>query len=115
MTETEDHDGSDYGDFAKTGDDEDDIEEEAEPWEQYQEMNSRLYYPLCIGEILNQRYRIEHKVGHGGFSTVWMAHDLQDKRDVALKIMISGKETGERELEIHNEILDKTLLILSPS
>jgi hypothetical protein len=31
-----------------------------------------FYYPICIADVLDQRYRIEHKLGHGGFSTVWL-------------------------------------------
>ncbi|KAI1965792.1 hypothetical protein LOZ58_000691 [Ophidiomyces ophidiicola] len=46
------------------------------------------YYPLRIGEVLNQRYRIDHKIDHGGFSTVWLAHDLKHQTDVAIKVMI---------------------------
>ncbi|KAI1917904.1 hypothetical protein LOZ61_000016 [Ophidiomyces ophidiicola] len=48
------------------------------------------YYPLRIGEVLNQRYRIDHKIDHGGFSTVWLAHDLKHQNDVAIKVMTSG-------------------------
>src|SRR5690554_4771919 len=55
-----------------------------------------LFYPIRVGEILNDVYRVEHKLGHGGFSTVWMAHDMQTNTDVALKILIPG-ESGEDE------------------
>ena len=48
------------------------------------------YYPICIGDILAHRYRIEHKLGPGCFSTVWVARDILKGKDVALKIMVSG-------------------------
>ncbi|KAI1920171.1 hypothetical protein LOZ66_000384 [Ophidiomyces ophidiicola] len=48
------------------------------------------YYPLRIGEVLNQRYRIDHKIDYGGFSTVWLAHDLKHQIDVAIKVMASS-------------------------
>ncbi|KAL1996478.1 hypothetical protein VTN49DRAFT_8078 [Thermomyces lanuginosus] len=85
---------------------------EAEPEYRYYsdtEKNGKsyIYYPICLGEVLNGRYQIEHKLGHGRFSTVWMAHDLRDKKDVALKIMATtrdGKSPGEHEMRIHDEI-----------
>lgn len=63
-----------------------------------------LYYPICIGDVLAHRYRIEHKLGHGGFSTVWLARDIQAEKDVALKIMIPGK-AGEDEYNMQMEII----------
>jgi hypothetical protein len=62
------------------------------------------YYGTYIGAVLAKRYRIEHKLGFGGFSTVWMAHDIQEKTDVALKILVAG-EPGEREYFAQNKII----------
>lgn len=82
----EDSDTVDLGYFATTEEEGDDIDELAEPNYKYDiGIASRVFYPICIGEVLNERYRIDHKLGQGGFSTVWMAYDLQSKRDVALK------------------------------
>ncbi|KAI6756061.1 hypothetical protein HG530_011797 [Fusarium avenaceum] len=88
-----------WGDFVDS-DDEGEVEDECEPVERY---NEGLYYPVCIGEVLVNRYRIEHKLGHGGFSTVWMAHDMSNDNDVALKIMTPGP-SGEREYAAQNMI-----------
>ena len=55
----------------------------------------------CLGIAT---YRVEQKLGHGGFSTVWMAHEIGKKKDVALKIMIPGK-VGDHELYMQDEIL----------
>lgn len=38
----------------------DDFEESAEPMERY--LFSCLHYPICIGQVLDQTYRIEHKL-----------------------------------------------------
>lgn len=91
----------DWGDIVDS-DDEHELEESAEPIERY--FFSGLYYPICIGQVLDQRYRIEHKFGLGGFSTVWMAHGIRMEGDVALKIMIYGG-TGDYELSMQNEII----------
>ncbi|KAF5228414.1 hypothetical protein FANTH_14514 [Fusarium anthophilum] len=90
----------DRGEFVDS-DNEHEVEEASEDPEYYVE---GLYYPICIGEILANQYRIEHKLGHGGFSTVWMAHDILGKTDVALKIMAPGRP-GEREYEMQREII----------
>ena len=89
---------SDCGDFVDS-EDEYDVEEKAGPLERY--AFGRVYCPIRIGQLLVQTYRIEHKLGHGGFSTVWMAHDIKKNRDVALKIMVSG-EDAEYKLSMQN-------------
>ncbi|SCO47792.1 uncharacterized protein FFMR_08843 [Fusarium fujikuroi] len=88
-----------WGDFVDS-DDECEVEDACEPVEQYEE---GLYYPVCIGEVLVDRYRVEHKLGHGGFSTVWMANDMLSNDNVALKIMSPGP-SGEREYAAQNMI-----------
>ncbi|KAI0395500.1 kinase-like domain-containing protein [Xylariaceae sp. FL0594] len=83
------------GDYVDWDSDEaDEIEINAEPIERYGD--GCAYYPVRIGEVLGGRYRIVHKLGHGGFSTVWMADDDRENKAVALKILVSGKD-GETE------------------
>ncbi|KAE8149068.1 protein kinase [Aspergillus avenaceus] len=96
---------ADFGDFVRDEDEELDLEEVVEPWTKYSiKETSHVFYPVYVGEVLDQRYLVEHKLGFGGFSAVWMAHDLQSNRDVALKVMSSG-EWGEHEIQIQNKII----------
>jgi len=38
----------------------------------------RGYHPVTLGDTFkNGRYRIHHKLGWGGFSTVWLAFDRE--------------------------------------
>jgi hypothetical protein len=50
------------------------------------------YFPVRIKELLEGRYRIEHKLGWGGCSIIWMDHDMHYKKDVALKILFPSKK-----------------------
>ncbi|PMD66742.1 uncharacterized protein K444DRAFT_516807, partial [Hyaloscypha bicolor E] len=50
------------------------------------------------------RYRILYKLGYGGFGTVWIAHDLLGKKNVALKVMVSC-DGAKREYAMQNEIM----------
>ncbi|PYH72131.1 protein kinase family protein [Aspergillus vadensis CBS 113365] len=97
-------DTTDFGDFVSTSDEEIDVEEYAEPWGKYDPETQYAYYPISLGEILNERYLIEHKLGAGGFSTVWMAFDLQETKDVAVKVFRKG-DFGDIELRIQDEIV----------
>ncbi|PVH70420.1 hypothetical protein DL98DRAFT_437059, partial [Cadophora sp. DSE1049] len=90
----------DYGEFVDSYG-EGDVKDVSEPLERY---GQGLYYPVCIGQVLAGRYRIEHKLGWGGYSTVWMAHDIQYRKNVALKIIILG-EKEEYEYQMQDEIL----------
>lgn len=94
-------DGTDFGDFVHGEEEEIDLEDVVEPWHKYdiKETPHVFFYPIHVGEVLNARYLVEHKLGFDGFSTVWMAHDLVDKRDVALKVMSLGQEMGEHEIQ----------------
>ncbi|OJJ30902.1 hypothetical protein ASPWEDRAFT_62274 [Aspergillus wentii DTO 134E9] len=92
-------DTADFGDFVSNEEEELDLEEVVEPWHKYDiKETSRVFYPICVGELLNERYLVEHKIGSGGFSTVWMGCDLQNKRNLALKVMSLG-EWGERKIK----------------
>ena len=40
------------------------------------------YHPISIGDTFDQgRYRILHKLGFGGSSTVWLVRDQQEGKD----------------------------------
>ncbi|KAH7178829.1 kinase domain-containing protein [Fusarium sp. MPI-SDFR-AT-0072] len=89
-----------------------DVEDACEPIKRYEEV---LYLPICIGEVLAGRYRIEHKLGHGGFSTVWMAYDMHNGKDVALKIMTAdpgGEREFLRQIEIISCVPDTSRLLI---
>lgn len=45
------------------------------------------YHPIHLGDCLgDSRYRVLYKLGHGGFSTVWLCRDTQEEKYVAVKI-----------------------------
>jgi hypothetical protein len=76
---------SDFGDFVSTEEEELDLEEVVEPWHKYDiKEKPNVLYPICLREVLKVRYLIDHKLSFDGGSSVWMAYDLRDKRDVAL-------------------------------
>ncbi len=36
------------------------------------------FHPVCLGDTFKDgRYEVVHKLGWGGFSTVWLARDIQ--------------------------------------
>jgi serine/threonine-protein kinase SRPK3 len=46
------------------------------------------YHPVNLGDTLKSRqYEIIHKLGYGGFATVWLARDNKEERYVAIKIV----------------------------
>lgn len=47
------------------------IEEENTPF-----YNPDLFYPVRLGEVLDNRYQVATKLGYGSNSTIWLARDL---------------------------------------
>ncbi|KAJ5983865.1 hypothetical protein N7481_005964 [Penicillium waksmanii] len=79
------------------------VEEENSPF-----YKTSYFYPARIGELLNGRYQIATKLGHGSRSNVWLARDLHQwrwlkERYVAIKInanrLHTRKDAGGVELE----------------
>ncbi|KAI0551985.1 kinase-like protein [Xylaria curta] len=84
----------------------DGINEGLERLEEYQDGG---YHPVHLGDMLGAsgRYRVIHKLGHGGFGTVWLCRDTQDPGYVAVKVM-AGDVAAET-------LLDCTLMQLDRS
>jgi serine/threonine protein kinase len=66
-------------------------EEDLEPHLRYRPGG---YHPVHLDDrLLEGRYRVLHKLGDGGFSTVWLCQDTQQPtpKYVALKILIASE------------------------
>jgi hypothetical protein len=50
--------------------------EGGEPFEE-EVLSDRKYYPVALGQVVNDRYQIVSKLGWGVSSTVWLARDLR--------------------------------------
>lgn len=70
--------------------------EDAERLELYQPGG---YHPVKVDDLLHNHYRIVDKLGHGGYSTIWLARDEKVDRFVALKVGIS-RSSLQREPDI---------------
>ncbi|KAK0878896.1 hypothetical protein LTR87_007346 [Friedmanniomyces endolithicus] len=62
------------------------------------------YYPVRIGEVFQDRYRVIGKLGYGTASTVWLCKDLSGQHEyIALKVYINRSKV-HRELPIYKHI-----------
>ncbi|MBE7470704.1 MAG: hypothetical protein DPW09_18040 [Anaerolineae bacterium] len=55
--------------------------------------------PLILGEILNERYRIDKLVGQGGFGAVYQAYDLALRQVCAIKENLNAEPEAQRQFE----------------
>ena len=49
---------------------------------------------MNISEIFHNRYELIQRVGSGGFSEVWKAHDMRSGMEVAIKIFRKQDDEG---------------------
>lgn len=67
------------------------------------------YYSFQIGEVLNKRYQVLGFHGQGVFSNVLKAMDLEEKKEVAIKLLRSHdlmKRAGRKEMKILRTLSD---------
>ncbi|KAG6008644.1 hypothetical protein E4U43_000115 [Claviceps pusilla] len=72
--------------------------------EELEEYQPGGYHPIIIGDLLHDRYQIVSKLGYGGYSTIWLAHDQSKNRFVAVKVGVSGSDRLGRESRILQEL-----------
>ncbi|CAF3452780.1 hypothetical protein SNK03_002859 [Fusarium graminearum] len=61
------------------------------------------FHPVALGETINNRYLVLNKLGHGGYSTVWLSWDILKQKYAALKIVLA--DFGEDSTEV--DVLQK--------
>jgi eukaryotic-like serine/threonine-protein kinase len=68
-----------------------------------------------IGRIVDERYRLEEKLGSGGMGEVYRARDLRDSTDVAIKILKQPYTCDEKAEEYFWQEAQATALIRHPN
>jgi len=58
------------------------------------------FHPVHLGDVYQNCYKIVHKLGWGGFSTVWLAREVLLSHYVALKIILAVESSDCSELEV---------------
>ncbi|KAI1834470.1 hypothetical protein DTO006G1_108 [Penicillium roqueforti] len=51
--------------------------------------HEKHYYPVKIGEVFKDQYRVIAKLGYGAYPTVWLAWDQREEQYTSLKVCIS--------------------------
>ena len=69
--------------------------------EDVEKYRSGGFHPIHLGDALKGgRYRVLHKLGYGGFSTVWLARDENQNRLVSLKVLTADASRQPTELQL---------------
>ncbi|KAI3320446.1 kinase-like domain-containing protein [Xylariaceae sp. AK1471] len=53
------------------------------------------YHPTHLGDLLDGRFEVTHKLGYGGHATVWLCSDIEKEQWHAVKIIKASKSTPE--------------------
>jgi serine/threonine-protein kinase SRPK3 len=72
------------------------------------------YHPVNLGDTLKGRqYEIIHKLGYGGFATVWLARDNKEERYVAIKIVRADASQNalDTDIKILNHLKERATSI----
>ncbi|RYP69905.1 hypothetical protein DL771_005848 [Monosporascus sp. 5C6A] len=78
--------------------------------EDFRYYNRGGFHPVDIGDILNNRFEVIHKLGCGGFGIVWLCHDRDFNKWRAVKILTAdlSAESSNQELKTLAYIRDQT-------
>jgi serine/threonine-protein kinase SRPK3 len=62
------------------------------------------FHPVHLGDIFKSQYKVLHKLGYGGFSTIWLALDSHVHQCVAIKIIRADASSNCIELAILQQL-----------
>ncbi|KAH6717117.1 kinase-like domain-containing protein [Leptodontidium sp. MPI-SDFR-AT-0119] len=69
------------------------------------------FHPVCLGDTFKEgRYKIRHKLGWGGCSTVWLAWDGVSEMWVSIKVKSADSSADNRELEALRVLRETTAI-----
>ena len=69
--------------------------------EDVEKYRSGGFHPIHLGDAFKDgRYHVQHKLGYGGFSTVWLARDENQNRLVSLKVLTADASRQPTELKL---------------
>ncbi|KAL8344184.1 hypothetical protein RB601_004622 [Gaeumannomyces tritici] len=79
-----------------------------EPLEEYEDGG---FHPVHLGDTPGSegRYRVIHKLGHGGFGTVWLCRHDRTETYVALKVLISHVPSEVEVFDLKLARLDRSI------
>jgi serine/threonine protein kinase len=72
--------------------------------------NKGGFHPVHLGDVLNARYEVVHKLGSGGFGIVWLCQDKLTNKWRAVKIMTAEHSQEGREERIYSHLLKMSAL-----
>ncbi|KAI0425572.1 kinase-like domain-containing protein [Xylaria sp. FL1042] len=68
--------------------------------EEISRYNRGGFHPIHIEDVLNDRFKVVHKLGNGGFGTVWLCRDLQLEKWRAVKVIAADASSDSTEVEM---------------
>lgn len=75
--------------------------------EHVERYNKGGYHPVHIGEILDNRFEVVHRLGSGGFGIVWLCRDLKLDKWRAVKVLAADSSSGCTEKKIYDRLLSR--------
>ncbi|KAI0129007.1 kinase-like domain-containing protein, partial [Xylariales sp. AK1849] len=50
-------------------------------------------HPIHLGDVLDERFEVVYKLGHGAYATVWLCYDVKEKHWRAVKVLAARHST----------------------
>ncbi|GAW11387.1 hypothetical protein ANO14919_007310 [Xylariales sp. No.14919] len=68
------------------------------------------HHPVHLGDVLNDRFEVVHKLGSGGFGLVWLCYDTLHGKWRAIKVMTANHSKKGREKKIYTHLQQQASL-----
>ncbi|KAI0016326.1 protein kinase-like domain-containing protein [Xylariomycetidae sp. FL0641] len=62
--------------------------------------NKGGFHPVELEEVLDERFEVIHKLGHGGYGIIWLCRDRRLEKWRALKILTADASATSKEVDI---------------